>query len=666
LQVFQDKENQVVIEQKYDIQVRRSRFSKLARFLIFLVTLITLGLMETTRNNHTAFYLQKSLADSLSVNSVDDLPAFESINLERADFYKYARGAVMSIFYPEHLDVYWHPKNHSEVPLPRGVVNHYNAMIGRPRFRQIRSRIVPCDVSQVFRGLPGAGVCFTDVSEDSHAPFGPEGKYVWQSASRLQTPTKSGKLGDYPGSGYVVVLPELDADSSREEFTALIDELEKDNWVDAATRAVFLEFTMYNPTENHFLVGRQLVEFPLSGGAVTSWDMDVLPLRRYMTRDNAMQLILELTVLIFLIQHTYSEWLQFSQNSADYFKSFYNWMDIVICLLGPFTFMLQIASVANARSIDWADRDDFVNVERQIWYARIQTNCYSIMVFAACLKLFDYLSVFRNLYRLIVMIEMMAKQLVSFVIVLGLFLMTFTVSEYIAYGYKDENSYSIQRGFLSRVFGLFSGDPVVFGHTDSDQLLGTIYVMIFLITVSMVLMNLIVAVLTSAYDEARNQSSDVLAQRQYEKMNVMGLTKRSTIKFQNEDGVVLKTVYTTDAEQHYTVLDKFDIAIVNRLSKLWERVQNWIDRHRARLHRLQKLQDRNNKVTTAETIIVMPRNQTDTSLVSPQALSRLSIAAGTPGGRITLAQALEQQKKAGISPQPRRSPAPTAARMKSD
>jgi len=180
------------------------------------------------------------------------------------------------------------------------------------------------------------------------------------------------------------------------------------------------------------------------------------------------------------------------------------------------------------------------------------------------------------------MIEMMAKQLINFTIVLALFLVTFTVSEYIAFGYRDENSYTIRRGFISRVFGLFSGDPVVFGHTDSGRLLGTFYVMVFLISVSMVLMNLIVAVLTSAYDEARNQSSDVLARRHYEKMQQLGYTKIRNIAFRLGKETVLQ-VSQTEADQHLTALDKFDIELVNRVAALWSEIQRVIDTRSAAL-----------------------------------------------------------------------------------
>jgi len=353
-----------------------------------------------------------------------------------------------------------------------------------------------------------------------------------------------------------------------------------------------------------------IIEFPLSGGAVSSWDMAVVPLRRYVSGDVLTLLVLELIVVGFLIQHAHSEWVQFSQASTnrwEYWTSFYNLLDVIVIVCTPICVGAQLMSFFNSYGVDWLARDAFVDVEFQVKLTSITTNTLSLMVFAGCIKLFDYLSVFRGLYRLIVMIEMMIKQLLSFIIVLALLLGSFTVSEYIAYGYKDENSFSIGRGFIARIFGLFSGDPIVFGFTNSGSALGTIYVMIFLLAVPLVLMNLVVAMLTSAYDEARNQSSDVLAQRQYDKMNVMGLTKRRTITFQREDGSTLKTIFTTAADDQFTSLDHFDVKVVTTVAKWMEQFESWLDQRRALVAKASQEKNAAVKLRNKDAVFVVPK-----------------------------------------------------------
>ena len=65
----------------------------------------------------------------------------------------------------------------------------------------------------------------------------------------------------YGGGGYVA-----DLSTSAYKARRMIANLIATNWVDYYTRAVFLEFTVYNPNSNIFAHVSYLVEFPVTGG----------------------------------------------------------------------------------------------------------------------------------------------------------------------------------------------------------------------------------------------------------------------------------------------------------------------------------------------------------------------------------------------------------------
>lgn len=56
---------------------------------------------------------------------------------------------------------------------------------------------------------------------------------------------------------------------TREKSLELIDELKENNWIDELTRAVFFEFTVFNPNVNLFSSATLIVEFLNIGSAVT-------------------------------------------------------------------------------------------------------------------------------------------------------------------------------------------------------------------------------------------------------------------------------------------------------------------------------------------------------------------------------------------------------------
>jgi hypothetical protein len=77
---------------------------------------------------------------------------------------------------------------------------------------------------------------------------------------------------------------------------------------------------------------------------------------------------------------------------------------------------------------------------------------------------------------------------------------------------------------------VFTGQPVVYSHVSDYRILGTLYNFLFIIASTMLLLNLIIALLTSAYAEASNQSGDTLAERQYDtlKLNLVSLVSWRT------------------------------------------------------------------------------------------------------------------------------------------
>jgi len=55
----------------------------------------------------------------------------------------------------------------------------------------------------------------------------------------------------YGGGGYTQVLP-----YTGNKLQQLLVQLQTDEWIDAGTRAVFIDFTAYNPNDNLFAVVR--------------------------------------------------------------------------------------------------------------------------------------------------------------------------------------------------------------------------------------------------------------------------------------------------------------------------------------------------------------------------------------------------------------------------
>jgi len=140
-----------------------------------------------------------------------------------------------------------------------------NRMVGSARVRQVRvAESSDCQVDPMFDQysiscyptFQGGGVITP--SNEASSPFGPENKF--EHTSDPLGVGYSGSMGSYPSSGYMAYL-------SVNRTTALIavDNLRKDKFLDLATRAVFVDFTIWNSNLGVYAHAR-------SGGVWASWN----------------------------------------------------------------------------------------------------------------------------------------------------------------------------------------------------------------------------------------------------------------------------------------------------------------------------------------------------------------------------------------------------------
>ncbi|XP_014663633.1 PREDICTED: polycystic kidney disease protein 1-like 2 [Priapulus caudatus] len=92
----------------------------------------------------------------------------------------------------------------------------------------------------------------------------PHSDYTYNTALDLFGAPFWGEMYWYWGGGYVALLG-----YSRADIVDKLAELSANNWIDQLTRAVFLEFNLYYPASNLFVVAEALFEFPAQGESQT-------------------------------------------------------------------------------------------------------------------------------------------------------------------------------------------------------------------------------------------------------------------------------------------------------------------------------------------------------------------------------------------------------------
>lgn len=119
-----------------------------------------------------------------------------------------------------------------------------------------------------------------------------------------------------------------------------IKALKKDLWIDRGTRAIFIDFTTYNPNINLYVVTKLIAEFPATGGLITSWQFRTLNLLENSSDAPIALYICFAFFVLFIIYYSIEELIEIKTlGFMPYFRiSGWNFLDI-------FTIVISIALV---------------------------------------------------------------------------------------------------------------------------------------------------------------------------------------------------------------------------------------------------------------------------------------------------------------------------------
>ncbi|VDM41544.1 unnamed protein product [Toxocara canis] len=134
------------------------------------------------------------------------------------------------------------------------MVFEQSRLLGSPRLRMLKVHDRSCTVVKSFRReIQGCFGPYSESAEDRQ-PFGPANSsaFIYQTANKLETSSYWGAVSTYGGGGFVQYLTIDDRHASAHT----ISQLKANRWVDRGTRAIFIDFVLYNANINLFCISQ--------------------------------------------------------------------------------------------------------------------------------------------------------------------------------------------------------------------------------------------------------------------------------------------------------------------------------------------------------------------------------------------------------------------------
>ncbi|XP_078363993.1 polycystin family receptor for egg jelly-like [Oculina patagonica] len=404
--------------------------------------------------------------------------------------------------------------------------NKKSILIGMPWMRQLRVKNSSCSTNQ--HNIP---FCYYDYSREGedttllrlpgwkplpHNTSWSEALTIcpkpwrYQTAEELNIGTIKAPYNTYGGGGYPAVL-------GYDEDTAyvVLNETLGQGWVDRQTRAVILEFAVFNVNTNLISIAVYFYEVLATGAAFLTRRIETLEL--YSTDSGAVMfyLICQFLFLVMVLYHFIILLIHLNRQRLGFFKSVWNMIDFVMIISSISSvalYMIRSKSVLNSIQTIQKNPFDIVHFHTALDWANLENASIAVAIFMATLKLLNLIRFNPHVIYLFLSFRQSVEYQLSYV---GFFLIifhAFVISGMQFFG-RTVYSYSSYMQAVVSQFEFLLGKAVPIDKLRNENpFLGPTFAFLYMLITTILFMNMIVSVLNESYAEAKAHAEESAAE----------------------------------------------------------------------------------------------------------------------------------------------------------
>ena len=199
----------------------------------------------------------------------------------------------------------------------------------------------------------------------------------------------------YGGGGYVADL-RYDLQTAR----GVMEDLSGNNWIDRRTRALIVEFSVFNSNMNILVIANYFFEFLPTGGVYTNVRIEMLDLHGSETSLAQLILICRLLVIVMMVAYLVIELVKMCRQKGSYFKHVWNWIALVLIITSVTAVILHIVQEkTTSDSVRELNKNIYATVSfhKALSLLDLETTFFSVVVFLATLKFMTLLRFSRQI-----------------------------------------------------------------------------------------------------------------------------------------------------------------------------------------------------------------------------------------------------------------------------
>ncbi|XP_028980855.2 polycystic kidney disease protein 1-like 2 [Esox lucius] len=395
---------------------------------------------------------------------------------------------------------------------PGFITDGNSKLVGNARLRQVRVQKNSCGVAHSMRqAVPDCNAPYSWEVEDMGS-YGPgwnrsvsvntsktlRSPWQYQTQASLRAQPIWGSVVLYRGGGFVV---ELGPDSQNASST--LQYLFDSTWLDMFTRAVFVEFTVYNANVNLFCIVTLMLETAAVGAF--QFRSDLQSVRLYQSTGGLHSFVMasEVIYFLFILYYMYVQGKLMKQQRWAYFKTKQNMLELAIILLSwsALSVFIKRALLGN-RDMEYYQnhKDQFASFHETAIADAILGYLIAFLVLLATVKLWHLLRLNPKLHMITATLQRAWTDISGFLVVMTVMFLAYSIASNLMYGWKLYSYRTILDSALTMVslqLGIFNYEEVL----DYNPVLGAFLIGSCIIFMTFVVLNLFISVILVAFSQ---------------------------------------------------------------------------------------------------------------------------------------------------------------------
>uniref|UniRef100_A0A8C5H9L6 Polycystic kidney disease protein 1-like 2 n=1 Tax=Gouania willdenowi TaxID=441366 RepID=A0A8C5H9L6_GOUWI len=393
---------------------------------------------------------------------------------------------------------------------PGFVTDGNSKLVGNARIRQVRVQKNSCRLARSMhhsvkdchapyswdveeRGSYGPG---WSRSVDNNTVVDPHSPWSYKSQGKLRSSPVWGSLMLYRGGGFVV---DLGPDLQNSTLQDLYDNI----WVDTYTRAIFVEFTVYNANVNLFCI----VTFMLETSAIGAFQFrsELQNVRLYQSTGGLHIFVMasEAIYFLFIIYYMTVQGKLMRKQKWAYFRSKWNLLELAIIILS-----WSALSVFIKRTL-LGERDMTFYQNNKHQYASFHETAkadavlgylIAFLVLLATVKLWHLLRLNPKLHMITATLQRAWTDISGFLLVMAIMFLAYSIASNLMYGWKLYSYHTLFNAvqtIVSLQLGIFNYDEVL----NYNPVIGAFLVGSCIIFMTFMVLNLFISVILVAFSQ---------------------------------------------------------------------------------------------------------------------------------------------------------------------